>query len=647
MRFPVVAGILSLAVESVYSQAAGWAQYYSQCVPGTATSAPTTLTTKTSSTKSSSSTSKPITTSTTSKPITTSTTSKSTSSISSTSKTSSSVSSTTQGACTAAFTPVTASAAIAALNPGWNLGNTLDAIPDEGSWNNPPVVAGTFAAVKAKGFKSFRIPITWTDHFVSGSPSWTVNSTWMDRVETVVDEALATGLYVLINVHHDATDWADVTASGANYTMIEEKFGSLWLQIATRMKCKSSKLLFEPINEPPGSTQAHATEINKLNSIFLDSVNKGGGYNPQRVVTLVGMNMDSALTSQYFVRPTTYPNQPWGIQFHYYSPYQFIFNAWGDTIWGSDSDKAALLSDFQHFAGNFTNIPTLIGEWQATPVYTEKAARWRYTDYFVRTAKQFGFSHQIWDNGLDALNRNTNTWYDPIEINILFTAVSGATNSLPDQSTDYTATSWNSSAYLFHQYNTPVTAQSVSYVLNGNTLSSIATSSGSVLPSTSYSISSSGVLTFTQTYLSTLFTPPATPGTKETLTLTFSSGSPLTLELVQYSTPTIPTTSYTKNANPSSDLLIPINYAGLPIVAAVKALNADGSYTVTGDAWTMYLGPLQQARWTYGSWTSSSAGLTITSAGQQVIAQSGQTVTLIVEFFPRSVGANSVNVTFT
>jgi endoglucanase len=60
--------------------------------------------------------------------------------------------------CSSTFTPITASKAFAELNPGWNLGNTLDATPDEGSWNNPPVQAVTFDQIKAKGFKSVRIP---------------------------------------------------------------------------------------------------------------------------------------------------------------------------------------------------------------------------------------------------------------------------------------------------------------------------------------------------------------------------------------------------------------------------------------------------------------------------------------------------------
>lgn len=60
--------------------------------------------------------------------------------------------------CSGTFTPVSASAAFAALDPGWNLGNTLDATPDEGSWNNAPVQALTFNQIQAKGFKSVRIP---------------------------------------------------------------------------------------------------------------------------------------------------------------------------------------------------------------------------------------------------------------------------------------------------------------------------------------------------------------------------------------------------------------------------------------------------------------------------------------------------------
>ena len=210
------------------------------------------------------------------------------------------------------------------MNPGWNLGNSLDAIPNEDSWNNGPVTAQTFDDIKAAGFKSIRIPVTWTHHFVADAAPWTVNTTWMDRVEQVVDQALARGFYAVLNVHHDSWEWAGLDPATANYTLIEAKFGALWTQIATRFRCKSSKLIFEALNEPSGDGDAAGAELNKLDDIFLDSINKAGGYNPQRVVSLSGLGQDILKTTKWFKRGTTYPNQPWGLQFHYYSPYDFM-----------------------------------------------------------------------------------------------------------------------------------------------------------------------------------------------------------------------------------------------------------------------------------------------------------------------------------
>lgn len=535
---------------------------------------------------------------------------------------------------------MTASSVYASLNPGWNLGNTLDAIPDEGSWNNAPVVASTFAEVQARGFKSVRIPVTWAYHFIDGSPTWNINSTWMDRVETVVNEALSLGLYVIVNVHHDSWIWADVTAAGANYTMIEEKFFRLWSQIGTRFQCTSSNLIFEPVNEPPGTTQAHGDELNKLNGLFLEAINLAGGFNPQRVVSLSGPGMDSYKTEQFFVAPTNYTSQPWGLQFHYYSPYDFIFSAWGKTIWGSVADKLSLYTDFSFFYGNFSTIPTFIGEWSASTANTETAARWTYFDYFIRTARSFNFSTILWDNGGDHFNRVANVWYDNIEIDILLDAAAGENNTLPNSTTDTSATSQNSSAYIFHKVGDPVIDQTASYFLNGNTLLAITNSAGTTLTSSQFSINA-GVVTLTAAYLGTLYTSTSAPGIQDTLTLTFSSGAPLTLQIVQYDTPVFSNTTFTLNT--AVDLVIPVTYKGLPEVAAVAAHLADGTYLA--DSWTVYLGPLQQARWTYGNWGFDSSSFIVYASALTAIQAAAQNVTLTVEFFPRSIGSNSVNIT--
>jgi hypothetical protein len=62
------------------------------------------------------------------------------------------------GTCPGTFTSISAADFVSRVHPGWNLGNTLDAVPNEGSWNNAPVQASTFDTVKSAGFKSVRLP---------------------------------------------------------------------------------------------------------------------------------------------------------------------------------------------------------------------------------------------------------------------------------------------------------------------------------------------------------------------------------------------------------------------------------------------------------------------------------------------------------
>jgi endoglucanase len=194
------------------------------------------------------------------------------------------------------------------------------------------VVGATFDDIKSAGYKSVRLPVTWAYHFTSSSPDWTVNATWLQRVSDVVDMSTARGFYTIVNVHHDSWIWADITAANANITQIEERFYKLWYQIGTKLACKGSMVAFEPINEPLGTTEAHGEELNKMNNIFLQAINDAGGFNSQRVVTLVGLNEDGGKTSQFFKRPDAKFKNPWAIQYHYYSPCKSLFN----FNWGSE-----------------------------------------------------------------------------------------------------------------------------------------------------------------------------------------------------------------------------------------------------------------------------------------------------------------------
>jgi endoglucanase len=504
--------------------------------------------------------------------------------------------------------------------------------------------------------------VTWANHFDTEAPDYTVNPAWLQRVSDVVDMVLERDMYVLVNAHHDSWTWADVTQASANYTQIEEKFYRLWYQIGTKLACKSSLLAYEPINEPPGTTAAHAAELRKLENLFLKAISDAGGFNPERVVTLNGPQENSDLTSQYFIRPTDMTN-PWAIQYHYYSPYPFIFSAWGGTIWGSDADKAALEADLANIRNNFTDVPLIIGEWAASPVATETAARWRYFDFFVRTAVKYNTATVLWDNGADFLDRANHIWRDQTAIDIYMSAFAGEANALPDSTTDPNAITQSTSADLFVRVGQNVTSQSLPYILPSNTtlVSISGADNGTLTRGADYFISGS-TITFSASFLRSHFTHSASPGSIANLTLEFSSGADLTLDLVLWDTPTLNSTSSSLAAANGSPISISVQWKGINRPAAVKAVTANGTYLV--DDFTKYYGPLQNARTvsydsndsnyhsdmciqTYNSqWNWDANNLIITAAAVNAVQALGEDVIFTFEFYPRIPG-NSVNYTLT
>lgn len=160
-------------------------------------------------------------------------------------------------------------------------------------------------------------------------------------------------------------------------------------------------------------------------------------------------------------------------------------------------------------------------------------------------------------------------------------------------------------------------------------------------------MNSAGNLTITAAYLSTILSSTSTPGNKANLTLTFSAGAPLVLEIVVYDTPTVSATTFA--ANPSSNLEIPITWKGLQYPATIKAIYTDGTYV--DSSWTEFLGPLQQARWTYNNYYNWDANdIVIETGGSSEIIAGGKNAILMIEFFPRDgtgAGSNTVNVTIT
>ena len=83
------------------------------------------------------------------------------------------------------------------LGLGWNMGNHFDAYynwhykdsegfdwynyPSETAWSNSPATPATFKGVKAAGFTSVRIPVTWLN-YIGKAPEYKIDEAWMNRV---------------------------------------------------------------------------------------------------------------------------------------------------------------------------------------------------------------------------------------------------------------------------------------------------------------------------------------------------------------------------------------------------------------------------------------------------------------------------------
>lgn len=422
------------------------------------------------------------------------------------------------------------------------------------------------------------------------SSPWTVDSAWLQRVSDVVDMITSQGLFVMVNSHHDSWLSFDLGAQRANYTQYEDKFYHLWYQIGVKLGCKSNLVAFEALNEPAGSTAEHAAQLNKMMQIFVKAINDAGGHNSQRVVVLGGLGNNAANTAQWFEPPSQNVTNPWAITFHYYSPWDFVADAWGRTFWGSDADKAAVEADFAAFRGNFSDVP-VVGEFGMEIRPSEAAARWKWFDHVVSTGHKYNFTMVLWDASIHFVQDSPDPWQDPTALEILVNAANGEKNVLAESTVDGSATEQFSSAYLWHKVGTPVADISLPFIWNGRKIRTI-TSSSSPQPDY-YRIENN--ITFTADYLSTLFRKDGPPGFKANVSLNCWESASLQLQAIQWDTPQPGMTDFVVNAsNADTDLRIPIEYKGLSKLATVKAKMYNSTYLF--DEWTQWLGPLQQAR---------------------------------------------------
>ena len=294
----------------------------------------------------------------------------------------------------AVFAQLTPQQAIINMGRGINLGNTLEP-PSEGFWNNGPAQESYFDRYVEAGFTNVRIPVRWDEH-TEITPPYTVQESWMDRVEQVVDWGLERGLYVTLNGHHE--DWLKNNYSQAN----QDRYDAIWDQIIERFQDKSDLLLYEMINEPKGLTVA---QVDDLNARLLAKIR---AVEPTRIV-IYGGNVYANAEQLY---DAAIPQDDYIIgYFHSYDPWPFAGEFSRD--WGTPADYQALSNKMAGAAAwsAANNVPIHVSEFGAR-VENDFNSRMRYYAHYTDLVQLHGFAWSVWDDGgwFGILNRNAGTW---------------------------------------------------------------------------------------------------------------------------------------------------------------------------------------------------------------------------------------------
>lgn len=463
---------------------------------------------------------------------------------------------------------------VAAMQPGWNLGNTLDAFPDETSWGNPLTTKPLFEAIRAQGFRSVRIPVTWTDHQSATAP-YTIDAKWMNRVKEVVDLALASDLYVLINVHHDSWQW--ISKMPANHDEVVARFNASWTQIAAAFRDAPSKVLFESVNEPQFDNATDEEKIKllaELNRSFHGIVRGSGGLNADRILVLptVHTSADQKYLDGLSNEITALNDKNLAATIHFYGYWPFSVNIAGVTTFNEETQQD-LIGYFDRAHQTFVSrgIPVIVGEygllsfdvdWNAV----QQGEKLKFFEMLGYQARAKELTTMWWDNG-QHLNRETlQQWKDPglfAQIKSSWTTRSGTA----------------SSDSVFVPKSGAIQAQSLTLNKNGTYFRGLWHGASRLYPGRDYTVSGDK-LTLTAAALTRLAGDRA-HGVNATIQARFSSGIPWKIYVISYDTPVLSNATGT-----TESLTIPTQFNG-DRLATMEAKYADGTNAAPHD-WTSY-----------------------------------------------------------
>lgn len=324
---------------------------------------------------------------------------------------------------------------------GINLGNTLESFGDwidqwgdgtvksyETAWGSPEITQEMIEGYAKEGFGTLRVPVAWSNMM---GDNYTINQQYIDRVKQIVGWAMDSGLYVIMNIHHDG-NWFAGFSTDKDTCMT--KYTRVWEQLTEAFKDYDDHLIFESLNEEGnwddiwnkygGSSDADKKKafdlLNEINQKFVDIVRASGGNNAKRHLLIAGYATDIALTCDDYFKMPNDPVNRCAVSVHYYTPSGFAILTedadWGKarSTWGTEADLKELNDNMDLMKKTFIDngIPVIIGEYGCPKENKEIDSVNLFLTSVCESAYERDMCPVLWDvTGLH-YNRDTCKMYD-------------------------------------------------------------------------------------------------------------------------------------------------------------------------------------------------------------------------------------------
>ena len=316
---------------------------------------------------------------------------------------------------------------------GINLGNTFESSgirvssvqEYETAWGSPVITKEMIQGYKDAGFDSLRIPVAWSN--MMQARTYEISSEYIDRVKEVVEWALDSDLYVIMNIHWDG-GWFSDFADDSQRERCFKKYETIWTQLSAEFGEYGDKLIFESLNEEggwediwnrytgQGDKEKSFGILNDINQKFVDIVRGSGGNNEKRHLLIAGYNTDIELTCDELYKMPDDPAGRCAVSVHYYVPSTFAILTkdadWGKarSDWGTEADIAELNKYMDMMKTNYVDkgIPVIIGEYGCPDEKENKdieSVR-KYVSSVCEAAYTRGMCPMLWDITDHFYNRN-------------------------------------------------------------------------------------------------------------------------------------------------------------------------------------------------------------------------------------------------